>query len=117
MRELTPAVGLAGAQPVSLDRTTFRQRLATEPYTVSWKADGTRYLLGILAVPPQQTAVYMADRNFRVYRTNVHVPDRKLLAGPAKHAAATRTPLPAVPMVCRAPHRQKKRAAYPMADV
>lgn len=49
-----------GAQPISLDRTTMQQ-FRYEPFLVSWKADGTRYLMLIL-----RHAVYMVDRNFRV---------------------------------------------------
>lgn len=36
--------GFPGAQPVSMDRENM-QNLAKMPYKVSWKADGTRYMM------------------------------------------------------------------------
>ena len=36
--------GFPGSQPVSLDRDRIRL-LGEKPYRVSWKADGTRYMM------------------------------------------------------------------------
>jgi len=36
--------GFPGSQPVSLDRDRIRL-LQEKPYKVSWKADGTRYMM------------------------------------------------------------------------
>ena len=51
-----------GSQPVSLDRQNM-EFFRNNEYMVSWKADGTRYLMLIL-----RHASYMMDRDFRVYR-------------------------------------------------
>lgn len=50
--------GFPGAQPVSMDRQNI-QLLYTKPYKVSWKADGTRYMMLI----HQQDEVYFFDRD------------------------------------------------------
>ena len=62
-----------GSQPVSLDRSNLTL-LLQEPYTVSWKADGTRYLMAILS-----SGVYLTDRDYRIFKTNLHFPDRALV--------------------------------------
>ena len=77
-----------------MDRSNFESRIAAEPYTVSWKADGTRYMLGI-----RNGNVYLADRDFRIYRAVLHFPDRKLLKAPAQTARATKSAIDPVPTV------------------
>lgn len=54
-----------GSQPVSLDRQNVAM-LRQERYWVTWKADGTRYMLLIL---PWGT--YLVDRSFKVRRVQV----------------------------------------------
>ena len=69
--------------------------LAREPYTVSWKADGTRYLMAI-----RESGVYMADRNFRIFRVNMHFPEGAALNAEAfQKARKAGQPLEPVPMV------------------
>jgi len=50
--------GFPGAQPVSMDRHNIK-RLSEMPYRVSWKADGTRYMMLI----DGRDEVYFFDRN------------------------------------------------------
>ncbi|XP_034490494.1 mRNA-capping enzyme [Drosophila innubila] len=50
--------GFPGAQPVSMDRNNIK-RLSEMPYRVSWKADGTRYMMLI----DGRDEVYFFDRN------------------------------------------------------
>lgn len=50
--------GFPGAQPVSMDRHNIK-RLSEIPYRVSWKADGTRYMMLI----DGRDEVYFFDRN------------------------------------------------------
>ncbi|KAH8308544.1 hypothetical protein KR044_006036 [Drosophila immigrans] len=50
--------GFPGAQPVSMDRHNIK-RLSEMPYRVSWKADGTRYMMLI----DGRDEVYFVDRN------------------------------------------------------
>ncbi|CAI5459891.1 unnamed protein product [Closterium sp. Yama58-4] len=62
-----------GSQPVSLDLKNLqllRQRL----YYVTWKADGTRYMM--LICPD---GCYLIDRNFRFRRVQMRFPARKHL--------------------------------------
>ncbi|BES88741.1 mRNA capping enzyme [Nesidiocoris tenuis] len=54
--------GFPGSQPVSMDRTNILL-LEKKPYRVSWKADGTRYMLMILG----ENQVYFLDRDFSVF--------------------------------------------------
>ena len=64
-----------GSQPVSLSEENLRL-LQKEPYMVSWKADGTRYLLLI-----QKDGGYLLDRDFRIYHLkHIYFP-RKDLGG------------------------------------
>ena len=49
-----------GSQPVSLDRQNLAL-LGQERYGVTWKADGTRYMLLI-----QRWGAYLVDRSFKV---------------------------------------------------
>ncbi|KAM8718795.1 hypothetical protein ACLKA7_001496 [Drosophila subpalustris] len=50
--------GFPGAQPVSMDRHNIK-RLSEMPYRVSWKADGTRYMMLI----DGRDEIYFFDRN------------------------------------------------------
>ena len=54
-----------GSQPVSLDRQNL-SLLHSERYWVTWKADGTRYMLLIL-----HHGTYLVDRSFKVRRLQV----------------------------------------------
>ena len=54
-----------GSQPVSLDRQNLGL-LRQERYAVTWKADGTRYMLLI-----QRWGTYLVDRSFKVRRVQV----------------------------------------------
>ncbi len=44
MQSFPQRSGFPGAQPVSMDRENLRY-LEEMPYKVSWKADGTRYMM------------------------------------------------------------------------
>ncbi|XP_037938314.1 mRNA-capping enzyme-like [Teleopsis dalmanni] len=50
--------GFPGAQPVSMDRTNLKF-IHEQPYRVSWKADGTRYMMLI----NKRDEIYFFDRN------------------------------------------------------
>ncbi|CAF1376755.1 unnamed protein product [Adineta steineri] len=52
-----------GSQPVSMDSNNYRMILQT-PYKVSWKADGTRYMMLI----EDKNNIYMIDRNNDVFQ-------------------------------------------------
>ena len=54
-----------GSQPVSLDCQNL-SLLHSERYWVTWKADGTRYMLLIL-----NHGTYLVDRSFKVRRLQV----------------------------------------------
>ncbi|KAL0967312.1 hypothetical protein UPYG_G00250610 [Umbra pygmaea] len=65
--------GFPGAQPVSMDRRNLRL-LEQNPYKVSWKADGTRYMMLING----KNEVYMIDRDNSVFHIdNLEFPFRK----------------------------------------
>uniref|UniRef100_A0AAX7UTP8 mRNA-capping enzyme n=1 Tax=Astatotilapia calliptera TaxID=8154 RepID=A0AAX7UTP8_ASTCA len=65
--------GFPGAQPVSMDRQNLRF-LEQNPYKVSWKADGTRYMMLING----KNEVYMIDRDNAVFHiSNLEFPFRK----------------------------------------
>uniref|UniRef100_A0A1A7YAA3 mRNA-capping enzyme n=1 Tax=Iconisemion striatum TaxID=60296 RepID=A0A1A7YAA3_9TELE len=65
--------GFPGAQPVSMDRQNLRF-LEQNPYKVSWKADGTRYMMLING----KNEVYMIDRDNAVFHiANLEFPFRK----------------------------------------
>ncbi|XP_019911847.2 mRNA-capping enzyme isoform X3 [Esox lucius] len=65
--------GFPGAQPVSMDRRNLRL-LEQNPYKVSWKADGTRYMMLI----DGKNEVYMIDRDNSVFHiANLEFPFRK----------------------------------------
>ncbi|XP_050072947.1 mRNA-capping enzyme [Anopheles maculipalpis] len=54
--------GFAGAQPVSMDLHNIRY-LTEMPYRVSWKADGTRYMMLILG----EDKIYFLDRDNSIF--------------------------------------------------
>jgi hypothetical protein len=58
-------VRFPGSQPVSLDRTNI-ELLRHKRYRVTWKADGTRYMLLIC-----KWSTYLLDRSFDVRRVQV----------------------------------------------
>lgn len=73
--------GFAGAQPVSMDMHNIRY-LKEMPYRVSWKADGTRYMMLI----HREGEIYFLDRDNSVFKaegirfptlkdTSVHITD------------------------------------------
>lgn len=65
--------GFPGAQPVSMDRQNLRF-LEQSPYKVSWKADGTRYMMLING----KNQVFMIDRDNSVFHIdNLEFPFRK----------------------------------------
>ncbi|TRY59184.1 hypothetical protein DNTS_032428, partial [Danionella cerebrum] len=65
--------GFPGAQPVSMDRRNIRL-LEHNAYKVSWKADGTRYMMLI----DGQNQVHMIDRDNSVFHIeNLEFPFRK----------------------------------------
>ena len=71
-----------GSQPVSLDSANMRL-LGEHRYYVTWKADGTRYLLFLMP-----SGTYIIDRSFNVRRVQARFPTRapagsKALVGPA----------------------------------
>ncbi|KAH8416367.1 hypothetical protein KR222_000734 [Zaprionus bogoriensis] len=55
--------GFPGAQPVSMDRHNIK-RLSEIPYRVSWKADGTRYMMLI----DGRDEIYFFDRNHSCFQ-------------------------------------------------
>lgn len=57
-----------GSQPVSLGRDNMAL-LKREPYSVTWKADGTRYLLLLM-----RDGAYLVDRKFSVRRAQMRFP-------------------------------------------
>ncbi|KAL1775660.1 mRNA-capping enzyme isoform X1 [Sigmodon hispidus] len=65
--------GFPGAQPVSMDKQNIRL-LEQKPYKVSWKADGTRYMMLIDGT----NEVFMVDRDNSVFHvSNLEFPFRK----------------------------------------
>lgn len=57
--------GFPGSQPVSMDRNNLNL-LRTKPYRVSWKADGTRYMLLIVG----EDHIYFFGRDFQCFRVS-----------------------------------------------
>lgn len=55
--------GFPGCQPVSMDRQNI-QLLQRKPYRVSWKADGTRYMMLI----QRENEIYFFDRDNSVFQ-------------------------------------------------
>nr|CAD7455820.1 unnamed protein product [Timema tahoe] len=69
------STGFPGCQPVSMDNSNIRL-LHDKPYRVSWKADGTRYMMLIL----KANEVYCVDRDNSVFQvTGLKFPHRKNL--------------------------------------
>ncbi|XP_017826745.1 mRNA-capping enzyme isoform X2 [Callithrix jacchus] len=65
--------GFPGAQPVSMDKQNIKL-LDLKPYKVSWKADGTRYMMLIDGT----NEVFMIDRDNSVFHvSNLEFPFRK----------------------------------------
>ncbi|XP_032845827.2 mRNA-capping enzyme isoform X2 [Tyto alba] len=65
--------GFPGAQPVSMDKQNIKF-LEQKPYKVSWKADGTRYMMLI----DGKNEVYMIDRDNSIFHvSNLEFPFRK----------------------------------------
>ncbi|XP_068199269.1 mRNA-capping enzyme [Antennarius striatus] len=65
--------GFPGAQPVSMDMQNLRL-LEQNPYKVSWKADGTRYMMLING----ENEVFMIDRDNSIFHiANLEFPFRK----------------------------------------
>ena len=62
------AVKFPGSQPVSLGRDNM-SLLKREPYSVTWKADGTRYLLMLM-----RDGAYLVDRKFSIRRVQMRFP-------------------------------------------
>ncbi|CAF1047957.1 unnamed protein product [Adineta steineri] len=54
-----------GSRPVSMDRENFTM-IVQPPYKVSWKANGTRYMMLI----EDKYNIYMIDRNNNVFKIN-----------------------------------------------
>ncbi|KAI5694432.1 hypothetical protein M8J76_014514 [Diaphorina citri] len=66
-------VGFPGSQPVSMDRNNIGY-LAEKKYMVSWKADGTRYMMYI----KNADEIYFTDRDFSMYKiSGLTFPHRK----------------------------------------
>ncbi|EZA60009.1 hypothetical protein DMN91_008331 [Ooceraea biroi] len=59
------STGFPGSQPVSMDIDNIRL-LHTKPYRVSWKADGTRYMMLVQG----DKEVYFIDRDNSVFEVN-----------------------------------------------
>lgn len=57
--------GFPGAQPVSMDRSNIKL-IHTKPYKVSWKADGTRYMMLIL----QKGEIFFFDRDNSCFKVD-----------------------------------------------
>ncbi|EDW00552.1 mRNA-capping enzyme [Drosophila grimshawi] len=55
--------GFPGAQPISMDKHNIK-RLSEMPYRVSWKADGTRYMMLI----DGREEIYFFDRNHSCFQ-------------------------------------------------
>uniref|UniRef100_A0A8C2DQK1 RNA guanylyltransferase and 5'-phosphatase n=1 Tax=Cyprinus carpio TaxID=7962 RepID=A0A8C2DQK1_CYPCA len=88
--------GFPGAQPVSMDRRNIRL-LEQNVYKVSWKADGTRYMMLIDA----KDEVHMIDRDNSVFHiANLEFPFRKDL-----RTHLSNTLLDGVSITCHKPIR------------
>lgn len=57
--------GFPGSQPVSMDRDNLRY-LVDRDYMVSWKADGTRYMMLI----DGPNSIFFADRDHAIYKVD-----------------------------------------------
>ena len=85
-----------GSQPVSLDLVNMKG-LTARPYLVTWKADGTRYLVFIMP-----HATYLLDRAFNVRRLQMRWPTPARKPPPPGEGAPPPPPPPLVgpPHVC-----------------
>jgi mRNA-capping enzyme len=70
-----------GSQPVSLARDNMHE-LASREYHVTWKADGTRYMLLCM-----RDGAYLVDRKFATRRVSVRFPAPLKTHGVATHNA------------------------------
>ncbi|GAB4819049.1 hypothetical protein N2152v2_006095 [Parachlorella kessleri] len=73
-----------GSQPVSLDRQNIQQ-LTNIRYWVTWKADGTRYMVAMM-----RYGTYLVDRKFQIRRVQMRFPQlsrdkSKSPVGPPHH--------------------------------
>lgn len=67
--------GFPGCQPVSMDHKNLKN-LHFKPYRVSWKADGTRYMMLING----RNEIYFFDRNFSCFQVeNISFPRKSNL--------------------------------------
>lgn len=67
--------GFPGCQPVSMDTSNIKL-LQEKPYSVSWKADGTRYMLLIL----KENEIYCIDRDNSIFQVSkLRFPQRENL--------------------------------------
>lgn len=57
------STGFPGCQPVSMDLDNLTS-LRDNPYKVSWKADGTRYMMLIAG----RREIYLADRDYSIFQ-------------------------------------------------
>ncbi|GFU61426.1 mRNA-capping enzyme [Nephila pilipes] len=74
--------GFPGSQPVSMDINNLKF-LAAKPYKVSWKADGTRYMMLI----DGEDEIYFIDRDNSIFKVDgLRFPRRK---EPDEHLANT----------------------------
>ncbi|GIY54817.1 mRNA-capping enzyme [Caerostris darwini] len=74
--------GFPGSQPVSMDVNNMKY-LHAKPYKVSWKADGTRYMMLI----DKEDEIYFIDRDNSVFKVDgLTFPRRKV---PEEHIANT----------------------------
>lgn len=74
--------GFPGSQPVSMDRNNI-MKLAEKAYMVSWKADGTRYMMLI----DGENELYFIDRDNCIFRVSgLTFPKRK---APSEHISDT----------------------------
>ncbi|GBN11275.1 mRNA-capping enzyme [Araneus ventricosus] len=74
--------GFPGSQPVSMDINNIKL-LHSKPYKVSWKADGTRYMMLI----DREDEIYFIDRDNSVFKVEgLRFPRRKV---PEEHIANT----------------------------
>lgn len=74
--------GFPGSQPVSMDMKNI-SLLSEKPYRVSWKADGTRYMMLIL----RKNEIFFLDRDNSVFQVeNLRFPMRK---DPMRHIENT----------------------------
>lgn len=65
--------GFPGSQPVSMDLNNIRL-LQDKPYRVSWKADGTRYMMLI----KKENEIYFFDRDNACFQVSgIRFPNRE----------------------------------------